>query len=120
MFARYLADADVLVLLAESAAGEPVGMMTGHVQRRPDLVPGLFGQIGIAFVREEWRGRGIASALVRRVLAFFAEYGVEQVTLHYVVDNAEAERFWGHLGFEPRIVTAGTTRQALEEQLKKG
>lgn len=51
---------------------EPVGMVSLHEYRRmpkPGREDSRWGYVGNLFVREEWRGRGVASALLAEVIA---------------------------------------------------
>jgi ribosomal protein S18 acetylase RimI-like enzyme len=63
------------------------------------------------------RRAGVGSRLVALLCRFFASEDVVDVTLRYVVGNEEAAKFWSALGFSPRIITAGTGREALERRL---
>lgn len=51
------------------------------------VVVGDRGWIGELGVREAWRGRGIASAMLRRSFATFAERGLPRVTLNVDFEN---------------------------------
>jgi GNAT superfamily N-acetyltransferase len=62
------------------AAGRPVGtasLVAHDLDSRPDLTPWLAS----VYVRPEWRGRGIASSLVRRVEAEASGNGIERLHL---------------------------------------
>ncbi|PRY67801.1 GNAT family N-acetyltransferase [Halomonas ventosae] len=62
------------------AAGRPVGtasLVAHDLDSRPDLTPWLAS----VYVRPEWRGRGIASSLVRRVEAEASGNGIERLYL---------------------------------------
>jgi len=116
---RLLQDADTLVLVAEGVGGGVIGIVIGHVQRQVELLPEIAGFIDTLFVEEAWRRRGVGTALVARLCRFFAQRNIEEVTLRYVIGNTEGEQFWTGLGFTPRLITAGTSRRALEAQLAK-
>jgi GNAT superfamily N-acetyltransferase len=115
--AKQLQDDDTLVLLAESAQGEAIGMIIGQVQRQSRLIPEALATVGALYVKEAWRRRGVGAALVRRLLEFFAAHDAEMISARYVVGNSEAERFWERLGFERRIITAGASQRALALKL---
>ncbi len=110
---------DALLLVAETAAGRLGGMVTGEVKRYPHMEPALIATIGVMYVTPEWREQGVGTALVTKMLAFFHEKGAEEISLRYVIGNAEAERFWTGLGFEPRIITAGTSCAKLSALLRR-
>jgi hypothetical protein len=54
---------------------------------------------------------------VAELCRFFADKGVEDLSLRYVVGNEEAAAFWSALGFAPRILTAGARRSEIEARL---
>ncbi len=112
----WLRDPAYFVLVA--CAGDAIiGMAAGQVERQPDMLPSVIGHIRRVFVVEGWRQRGVGKALVARLCVFFAERGVEEVSLRYVSGNQEGERFWSGLGFEPRLITAGERLSGLEARL---
>ncbi|KAI9010122.1 hypothetical protein DFJ74DRAFT_685924 [Hyaloraphidium curvatum] len=57
------------------------------------------GYIGMLCVRKEFRGRGIASSLVRFSLAAFLRDGADEVVLETEVSNAAALALYERLGF---------------------
>ena len=79
-------DAHCRHVLAVTAAGAPIG--TGRLLRD--------GHIGRMAVLEEWRGRGIGSALMRRLLELAREERHEVVRLHA---QTHALGFYEKLGF---------------------
>jgi GNAT superfamily N-acetyltransferase len=70
-----------------------------------------------AFVRADHRRAGVGKQLVARLCHFFAAEEVEDISLRYVVGNAEADAFWSAIGFSPRIITSGATRETVEAQI---
>ncbi len=81
---------------------EPVGtagLVREDLETRPDLTPWLAG----VFVRPEFRGRGHATALVRRVEAFALAASVPALWLY----TATAEPFYARLGWR----RAGTEQE---------
>jgi len=64
---------DARVLVAEDAAtGQLVGYLIGELQtRHVSPLPGAYGFIGDAFVREEWRQRGVGTALFEEIRRWF-------------------------------------------------
>ncbi len=99
--------------------GKLIGSIAGRIETRPDGQPGVVGYILLAYVREEWRNRGVGSALVEAVLNFFETNGVEDIGLRYVVGNREAERFWHGLGFEPLLCIANAQPAEVRRRLRK-
>ncbi len=74
---------------------QPVGtaaLVPADLDSRPDLVPWLAG----VFVETAFRGRGHATALIRRVEAFAAEASVPVLWLY----TAKAEALYAELGWE--------------------
>jgi mycothiol synthase len=65
--------------IAEGESG-PVGAVSG-------LIWGQLGWVGELGVRKPWRGRGIASALLRRSFSTFASRGQGRVRLNVDADN---------------------------------
>jgi ribosomal protein S18 acetylase RimI-like enzyme len=93
------ADGDSLLLVAE-AEGQLVGFAAARVLRRPPLFAETErGEIEALFVREEWRRRGVATALVEEVLRALAARGVRRAALQVAVANETGQRFWRALGF---------------------
>lgn len=56
------------------------------------------GEFGVSVRRDYW-GRGVASALADRILAFARENGFAQLDLEVRSDNARAIRLYEKLGF---------------------
>ncbi len=81
------ADPQALHLLARNAAGEAVAT----ARLLPD------GHIGRMAVLRPWRGRGLGTALLQRLLAIAAERGLEAVHLNA---QCSAEGFYARLGFQ--------------------
>jgi len=72
---------------------------------------GFFDQLA---VRADHRRAGVATRLVAAACRFFAEQGVDDLSLRCIAGNAEAAAFWAALGFTPRIITAGSPRARVE------
>ena len=53
-------------------------------------------------VDEKWRGRGIGTTLISRILDLFSAVGIEKVGILVVADNAEGQRFWAGHGWKTR------------------
>ncbi|MCO7247050.1 GNAT family N-acetyltransferase [Halomonas sp. Mc5H-6] len=73
----------------------PVGtasLIADDMSIRPELTPWLAS----VFVVPEWRGQGIASALVRRVEAEAVENGIE----HFYLYTPDQQALYRHLGWQ--------------------
>ena len=104
-------------MVVAAAGGELVGFAYGKVFRRSTYSPNNVGQISMVFVQEKFRRRGIGRLLVEELCQFFRAEKVEEVTLRYVLENREAEKFWNDLGFEPRLITANIRFTVLKKHL---
>lgn len=104
-FEDYLKFNSTRVFVAEES-GQTMGFAIGTLENRGDDKPSVVGVLKHIFVKEERRGEGIGRKLVAELLDFFESRGVEDVVLHHVAGNQEAERFWNALGFETVIHTA--------------
>jgi len=109
--------ANSCALVAEHDTDGVVGVISGRVMANNRYIPALAGSIDQAYVRPDHRRRGVGTRLVSELCRFFAGEGVDSLTLRYVIDNQAAAGFWAALGFAPRIVTTGATRQAVEAKL---
>ncbi|MFP3091438.1 GNAT family N-acetyltransferase [Treponema sp. TIM-1] len=91
---RFLARNPGACFVAE-AAGEVAGaVLSGYDGRR--------GYIYHAAVREEYRRRGIGSALVQAVETALAGEGITKIALVAYKTNEAGNRFWEKAGFLPR------------------
>lgn len=104
-------------LVAEHPQHGVVGVIFGRLVVNNRYTPPQAGQIDQAFVHPDHRRRGVGALLAAGICRFFAEQGVEDVTLRYAIGNDEAMAFWQALGFAPRIVVAGASRQEIEARL---
>ncbi len=90
-------DGGAVHVLAESAAGEPIGT----ARLLPD------GHIGRMAVLRPWRGQGIGSALLRRLMEIAGGRGLPQV---HLCAQVHAIGFYERLGFSaegPEFLDAG-------------
>ena len=115
--ANRLGTAAGTALVAEHPEDGVVGVIFARVVANHRYEPHLAGLVDQAYVRADHRRRGLASRLVAEVCRFFAEQGVSDVSLRYVVGNDEAAAFWQAVGFVPRIITAGATLEAIQARL---
>lgn len=82
------------------------GALTGFVTAELDDAPSVFDRpdrviVGDLYVREPYRGTGLATDLVGIVAEHARERGCTQVELDVDVDNERAIAFYEKLGFEP-------------------
>jgi dTDP-4-amino-4,6-dideoxy-D-galactose acyltransferase len=80
------------VLVAEDAAHQPIGYVTCHGQGTAK------GRIGLIAVKEEARGGGVGSALLRAALDWFVSNRVASLTVATQLRNVRALRFYGRAG----------------------
>jgi RimJ/RimL family protein N-acetyltransferase len=78
--------------LVAVAGGELVGSL--HVQRSPFG----FGEIGME-VAQEWRGRGVGSALLAAAIEWSREQGLHKLSLAVFPHNAAAIALYRKFGF---------------------
>lgn len=78
------------------AGAEPVGFITCGEDAPDDERVGFIIQTG---TRPEWRGRGLAAALVTRALRGWGDAGFPAVLLDVNVNNPTARRLYERLGF---------------------
>ncbi|MFH0815218.1 MAG: GNAT family N-acetyltransferase [Methanobacteriota archaeon] len=118
---RHLKDQRGTVFVATGQAGILVGFATAEVVERETVHEEYrrIGTIGLLFVREEWRGRGIGRMLVSACTERFDELGIKHLTLRSVVGNNLSERFWDSLSFEPKIYGRSTTVKEVKARLKQ-
>lgn len=115
--AQLLSDEDALVLVSLDNNDKITGMGIGRIRRNDRYIPPVSGSIERLFISEAWRRQGIGTEIVRRICQFFASKHVEDISLHYISGNAEADQFWKKLGFRTRMVLVGTELRELERKL---
>ena len=69
-------------------------VLCGHDGRR-----GFLYHLAVA---TEYRGRGLGAALVAQCLAGLSELGIQKCNAVVYQDNAQGQRFWSRLKFNPR------------------
>ncbi|MEW9107395.1 GNAT family N-acetyltransferase, partial [Paenibacillus sp.] len=85
-------------------------LWTSMVVRQGDtVVAGLliwkeddYVQIDNVFVREKWRGQGLAKFLLAQALHYAQSHGLTLASLEVLTDNRTALRLYESLGFEQR------------------
>lgn len=107
----------VCALVAEHEQDGVVGVIFGRIVTNKSYFPERTGLVDQAFVRADHRRLGVGTRLVAELCRFFAQEGVDDLSLRYVVGNEEAAGFWAALGLAPRIITAGAARQTVQDHL---
>ena len=107
------------VFAAESLTKEIIGVVTARLVRRKTVHSeyGKVGMIGIIYVKDHYRRRGIGKRLVAACIDHFERLGVRHVTLRSVVDNRVSDRFWERLSFAPALYVRSSTVQKLQRRL---
>jgi RimJ/RimL family protein N-acetyltransferase len=104
--ASYLHPANSTLLVAE-ADGLIVGIL--GLEGRTLAQDAHNGSIGISVARD-YRGRGVGTRLIGRVLEWAPLHGVRRVEVEAFANNPDAIRLYERLGFEPE----GVRRDAVE------
>jgi ribosomal protein S18 acetylase RimI-like enzyme len=92
--------------------GRIVGLIAGHLTRRF----GCEGELEWVSVRTEYRGRGIASELLRGLAEWFIAAGASRVCVDVEPSNEAARRFYSRHGAEelrPHWMVWNDIRRAL-------
>ena len=106
-------------LVAQHEKDGVVGVIFGRVVTNNRYMPSRAGQVDQLFVRSDHRRAGVGSRLLAELCRFFAGVEVEDISLRYVSGNDEAAGFWSAVGFSPRIIASGASRQEVESQLAR-
>lgn len=106
----YLREGRVVVAVAE---GVVVGIAKGALRQG-------VGHVSLVYVRPDARGEGGGKELVRDLVTYFREQGVEHVSLNVEVPNEEALAYWRRLGFTDYRRSLLTDIGSLEERLSGG
>ncbi len=100
-----------IALVAEDDDGAPVGFALAR--RR---APG-FGTLTDLYVAREARRSGIATELMREVLAAFRSLGVETIDLDVMASNRVARSLYARWGMKDEVVIMTASVARLEEKL---
>lgn len=93
---RYTLDDETNLVLVAEEDTVMVGYILGMVI---DLLPDVFlaeraGMVADVFVRPEWRGQGVGTALMSAMRDWFVLRGVTHYELYVAAVNAQGRRFW--------------------------
>ena len=94
---EYLLRAASSVTLIAFLGGEPVGFITGSVDRSKKTV----GHIYTLDVKRNYRRRGVASRLLDSLERVMAEKGVRTSFLEARIDNTAAQNLYTKHGYRP-------------------
>lgn len=94
----------------EGSLADTDGVFAGFITTSVEECPAVFDrpdrlQIGDVYVREAYRGYGLADRLVDRARERARACGCPEFTLEVDVGNERALAFYERLGFEPRQYT---------------
>ncbi|MCA9915553.1 MAG: GNAT family N-acetyltransferase [Anaerolineae bacterium] len=93
---RWMLDDDTHRTLVAEQDGELVGYALGMVI---DLLPDVFkaeraGMVADVFVRADWRGQGVGTAIMHAMRDWFVLRGVTHYELYVAAVNDQGRRFW--------------------------
>jgi ribosomal protein S18 acetylase RimI-like enzyme len=103
--------ASEIALVAEEDDGTPIGFALAK-QRAPG-----FGTLTDLYVAREARRSGIATELMREVLAAFRERGIERFDLDVLASNTVARSLYARWGLKDEVVIMTGSVSGLEERL---
>lgn len=117
-FKGYIEDENSRLVVAEDAdANRIIGLGLGRVQFHDSYIPGKSGKIDDIWVDEDYRRKGICKRIVKTLLEFFSDKGVEVICLNYVKGNSFAEIVWPNLGFKDSLIFAQADLNEVLERL---
>jgi ribosomal protein S18 acetylase RimI-like enzyme len=103
--------ASEVAFVAEDDDGSPVGFALAR-QRTP-----ILGTLTDLYVSRDARRSGVATELMREVLAAFSGQGIEQIDLEVVASNAVARSLYGRWGFRDDVVVMTGAIADLESRI---
>jgi len=100
------------VLIAEHD-GNPAGLAVAHQAGK------RVGYLSSLYVRPAFRGKDLATELVREIVSRFAAQGVDVLELDVLAANAAARAIYDRWGFTPVQLNLGAPIAALEQRLSR-
>ena len=100
LFAAQL-ESDIEVVFLADVGGDPVGLVRCvDTVSSPLLLPERYCYVSSAYVKPDFRRRGILQALIERARDWCDQRGLIEMRLHNVGSRASAAGAWDALGFE--------------------
>jgi GNAT superfamily N-acetyltransferase len=100
LFAAQL-DSDIEVVFLAEVSGDAVGLVRCvDTVSSPLLLPDRYCYVSSAYVKPEFRRRGILQALIERARDWCDDRGLIEMRLHNVGSRESAAGAWDALGFE--------------------
>ena len=100
-FSRLVSGDHSVCLLAE-IDGKIVGYLAGYTMDATSLRPVNLAELESMFVRQEFRGQGVGTALANEFMKWSKQKGAQRVSVTAYAANEKAVEFYKGLGFEPR------------------
>jgi GNAT superfamily N-acetyltransferase len=98
--AQALQGTSLCLIACETSAGRPLGFVLGTVHRDSGMWRYReWVEVEALYVEEQWRGRGLAEALLDRACEWAESVGQAMVQLYVTASNERAIRFYRHEGF---------------------
>jgi L-amino acid N-acyltransferase YncA len=92
-------------LIVAEEEGELVGFMLCLMSpQEPIFAEKVVGLISDAYVRKEWRNRGVTKEMLRVALRWFDKNKLKTVEISVAAANLEGRAAWAQLGFKPFVV----------------
>lgn len=92
-------------LIVAEEEGELVGFMLCLMQpQEPVFAEKAIGLISDAYVRREWRKKGVTKEMLRVALRWFSKNKLKTVEVSVAAANLEGRTAWAQLGFKPFVV----------------
>lgn len=103
-YRKALRKSNSIILIAENE-NVPVGFIYGWIERTPDIFKlKKRGYICDAFVKKNFRERGIGTVLTKEILRFFKSKKVSWVKLTVYSKNINSVNVWRSLGFKDNMI----------------
>lgn len=108
-YGALIADPRARVIVAESPAGDVIGVLVGRLTPPNPLRPGTgIAELESMYVRPEHRSLGVGEQFVGAFRAWADDHEVDLLTVTAFARNKNAQRFYERLGFIAHSVTYET------------
>jgi len=88
-------------LIAETDAGEVVGIVVAEIRTRLFYEPSIEGVITDFYVMPEWRRKGVGKQMMDKAIALLKSRGVQLISAEFPAQNQIAVNFYKKYGFRP-------------------